>query len=182
MSETPPQTPGLELGPDDKVGNLMLYLHNTLIWGEVVVKSPVRLSTWLRTVNVPEKLFLHNARVMPAAPGARKVIQFKELHVTTAQVIAYHLLPPSQEPLDYDPSEPNRSMVPVSVLFGVFQADGCVRLSTQSTLSKYLDVTREVFTPLYDLEISCPIMADLRTIKAPYALVRQSTAHFGLKA
>ena len=72
-------------------------------------------------------------------------------------------------------------MEPVSLLFGVFRADGKIRLSTRSSLAKYLEVTREAFTPFYDLEIASPLMPELRAIKVYFALVRQGYSHIGLK-
>jgi hypothetical protein len=54
------------------------------------------------------------------------------------------MIPPHQDPVDYDPNEPNRMMVPVSAMVGSFRFDGMLRMSTQSNLFTFLEVIKEV--------------------------------------
>jgi len=53
-------------------------------------------------------------------------------------------------------------------------------MSTRSTLKKYLEITRETFTPLYDAEISNILMPALGVMKVPMLVVRQNTAAFAM--
>ena len=49
------------LGEYDKVAQVMVYTASSMYWGEVVVKSAVRVSTWLRTNTAPDWICLYNA-------------------------------------------------------------------------------------------------------------------------
>ncbi len=172
-SENAPYT----LSSDQKAAQIMLYTNLGVYWGEVVVAQQIRVSTWLRTTAAPESITLYNAKALITThPGQPKPIGFQEMHIFANQVLAYHLMPPQQDPLDYDPSEPNRKMVSVTALIGSFRLDGSMRMSTISNLRHYLDITREMFTPLYDVKITNTILTGMGAIKVPYVLLRQATS------
>ncbi|NPV76954.1 MAG: hypothetical protein HPY59_11340 [Anaerolineae bacterium] len=164
----------------EKSAAVMAYTHNKLCWGEIVIKEQVRVSTWLRTNLAPEVIRIYNAKMLitTAPVESLKPMTFSEIHVPTEKVIAFHLIPPAKDPLDYDPSEPNRQMTPISVLVGAFKVDGFMRMSMQSNLAKYLEITRENFTAIYDAEISSPILSALGIFRVPYLLVRQNAVIF----
>lgn len=167
------------LAADDKVAAIMLYTANALIWGEVVVKQAIRVSTWLRTNAAPDKLVLYGAKLLlTTSMGAVQPASFREMIVPTPAVGAYHLIPPACDPVDYDATEPNRIMVPVAVLIGSSRVNGKMRMTQQSNLQKYLDVTHESFTSIYDAEISNALLPSLGTLKVPYLQVRQETCIF----
>ena len=169
----------LKMEADEKSVPLMVYTVNWLCWGEFIAKELIRVSTILRTNAAPEILCLHNARtIFPAVNANPSPISMPTMHIPVDQILAYHLIPPALDPLDFDPSEPNRRMDPVSVLAGKFQMDGKMRFASISNLTKYLDRTREVYTSIYDVEITCPIMPSLGVVKVPFALVRQATSIF----
>ena len=67
-------------------------------------------------------------------------MHFTELHVATTQINVFHMIPPAKDPLDYDPTEPNRQMVPVSMLVSNFRIDGHLRLATIGSVAKFLEV------------------------------------------
>jgi hypothetical protein len=174
-SSTPPYT----LTPDDKVVQVMVYTLTNLFWGEVVVKEMIRVSTWLRTNSAPDRITMYNARVMNVASATQsRPLIFPDLNISASQVMAFHIIPPAKDPLDYDPTEPNRKMEAVSVLVSSFRIDGTLRLSAISSLSKYLEVTREAFTAVYDAKISNLLLTSLGIISVPFLLVRQETAIF----
>jgi hypothetical protein len=54
-------------------------------------------------------------------------------------------------------------------------------MSNQATLAKYVEVTREPFTSLYNAEISCLLLPALGIIKVPYVIVRQSISMFATR-
>jgi hypothetical protein len=92
--------------------------------GDVIVKDVIRVSTWLRTPMIPDHIHLFNARCLLIASGnpAREAF-FKELHLPTAQIIAFHLIPPTTDSLDFDPKEPNQKMEPVTLLIGPYHLE-----------------------------------------------------------
>jgi hypothetical protein len=175
------QTPPYTLGSDDKVAHVMAYTSGALYWGEVVVKELVRVSTWLRTKNAPDRLRIFNAKAVSTyAGGQAKPMHFSELYVATTQINIFHIIPPAKDPLDYDPTEPNRMMVPVSMLVSNIRIDGHLRLATSGSLSKFLEIVRENFTSIYDAQISSPNLPTLGTVCVPYVIVRQEVTVFGI--
>lgn len=178
MTETS-QTPPYTLEMDDKVAQVMAYSANGLYWGEVVVKTLIRVSTWLRTNSAPERVCIYNAKMMNTTSGMKmQPMHFTELYIATSQVNIFHLLPPAKDPLDYDPSEPNRRMQPISILISNFRIDGLMRLAASTTVAKALEVSREGFISIYDAQISSPINPSFGKISTPYVLVRREIGVF----
>ena len=176
MNDKPP---AYTLAADEKSAQVMIYTLNTLFWGDVVVKTVIRVSTWLRTNTVPDWISLYNAGSIITTSGtAPRTTSFAEVAVPIQQIIAFHLLPPATDPLDYDASEPNRRMEPVNALIGTFQVKGLLRINSSSNLRRYLEVTRENYTPIYDAEITNLILPAFGPLKVPYILIRQVSAVF----
>lgn len=163
----------------EKITPVMLYTLNTFAWGEVVTKEAIRVSTWLRTPSAPQYITMREAHVLMLGGSTPvKPQTFPELQVPASQVVAFHMLPPARDPLDYEPNEPHRKMEPTTALVGSFRLDGFIRMSTQTTLERYLDVTKEAFTALYDVEITQPVMPALGIIRTPYVLLRRDLVLF----
>ncbi|MDR3577247.1 MAG: hypothetical protein P4L50_25585 [Anaerolineaceae bacterium] len=172
----------IPMGHDEKCISVMAYTATNICMGDVVIKEKLRGSTWLRTNAAPDSVCLFNARVLNVNnTGTPKQLLLPELHISVAQIHLFHLVPPAQDPLDYDINEPNRKLEPITLLCGSFRIDGKIRISTQSTLAKYVELTRETFTSLYDAEISCSLLPALGIIKVPYTIVRQSTSMFAAR-
>lgn len=168
---------------DEKVTPVAVYTMTGLAIGKLITKEQVRVSTWLRTDMAPTYLSLYQARFLSLAGSeAGTSLAFAELHVPTAQTLAFHLLPPASDPLDYDPNEPHRKMEPTSAILGFFRCDGFVRMSTHSVLGQYLEVTKESFVPIYDVEISNLAIPSLKPIRVSYALIRQGATLFATGA
>ncbi len=171
--------PPYRLAPDEKINQVMMYTANALLWGELVAKSIVRVSTWLRTSAVPDWLTLYNANLLITNQGAAvKPISFAEMHVPVVQINAIHLIPPAQDPIDFDPTELNRRMEPVNAIFGSFMVKGNLRISTNATLKKFIELTHEAFTGLYDDEVTSLTLPNFGSVKVPYILVRQAATVF----
>jgi len=176
MNDKPP---AYTLAADEKSAHVMIYTSNSLFWGEVVVKAVIRVSTWLRTNAVPDWIPLYNAGSIITTSGtAPHTNSYTELAVPVPQIIAYHLLPPAADPLDYDSTEPNRRMEPINALVGTFQVKGMLRINASSTLNRYLEVTRETYTPVYDAEITNLVLPAFGPVKVPFILIRQMAAVF----
>jgi hypothetical protein len=108
-------------------------------------------------------------------------VQYKEVHLFTNDIMAYHLLPPEREPLDYDPNELNRHFEVVEAVSGFFKFDGNVLLSNLYSIGQYIETTHEKFISLYDAEITYPFVSPQNVLKIPQALVRISNAIFTTK-
>jgi hypothetical protein len=175
--------PPYQLNKDEKAVGVMAYTPTNLCWGEVIVKNHIRVGTWLRTAAAPDIVRIYNAKLLiTSAPSdPPKPILFNEIHIPIQQIIAFHLLPPAQEPIDYDPTEPNRRMDPVSVTAGSFRFDGFMRMSIKSNLAKYIEVTRETYTGIYDVDIRSQVVPALGVLHTPFTLVRQNAVIFGAR-
>lgn len=171
------------LAHDEKVTPVAVYTLAGLAVGKLITKQQVRVSTWLRTDMAPAYLSLHEARFLSLTGGERgQSLAFPELNLPTSQTLAFHLLPPASDPLDYDPNEPHRKMEPVSTILGFFRFDGLMRMSTHTTLGQYLEVTKENFTPFYEAEITNLAIPSLKAVRVSYALVRQDASLFATRA
>jgi hypothetical protein len=170
-----------KLQPDEKVTAVMSYTLNSVAWGEVVTKEAIRVGTWLRTQYAPQYITLYEAKLILTGGTLHTPFPFRELHVPTAQIVAFHLVPPAIESLDYDPKEPMRKMEATTALVGSFRLDGCIRMSTQTNLERYLDVTKETFTPIYEVDITQPTVSGLRPLHIPYVLVRRDMVIFSTR-
>ena len=178
MSQTS-TTPSYPIASDEKSAHVMVYTINNLYWGEVVTKELIRVSTWLRTNSVPDRINLYNAHAINIISGGQPRPQtFTDINLALSQILAFHLVPPAKDPLDYDPTEPNRKMEPVTLLVSTFRIDGSLRLSAKTPLAKFLEVTRENYTGVYDAKITNLAISGLGTISVPFLLVRQENTVF----
>jgi hypothetical protein len=170
------------LGGDEKATPVMVYSMTSLAWGEVITKEQVRVNTYLRTLN-PDYVSLYEARILPMGFAPNQAIAFSELHIRTPKVIAFHLLPNAvEEPMDFDPTEANRKMEPVTVLVGPFRFDASIRISNLLDLAKYVEITKDLFVSLYDAAVTCPSMPKLGTVRTPLVLVRRDASSFAPRA
>jgi hypothetical protein len=162
----------IPIGQDEKITSVMIYTENLLAWGDVVTKEAIRVSTWLRTQAIPQYIYLHNAKIINFSVANPRTQAYRGLHFPSREVIAFHIKPPDRDPLDIDPNEPERKMEPVRALVGQFYFDGKLRMSNQTNLERFLDVSSESYTSMYELEITQPHFPSMGAIRAPMALIR----------
>jgi hypothetical protein len=168
---------------DERVSSVMLFTATDMIWGEVVTKTSLKVSLWLRSQAIPQFIRLYNASVMQVGmTGAAKPHFHHQLYVPSIMVNAFHLKPPAADPLDYDANEPMRKMEPTTAIIGQFRFDGSFRMSTHTELERFLEVSKEAFASLYDVTITCPVMPNMTPIKVPFTLVRESGVYFAQKS
>lgn len=167
------------LAPDEKTALVMLYTHNMLVRGEIVIKENLRVSIWLRTQGVPNYIHVHGANVILLGGAPPKSLAFSELYVPTADALAFHLAPPAQDPPDYDPTELNRRMQPVDLLIGSFMLKARLRISTQTDLTTYLDVSHSTWMSVYDADVSNPHLPQFNA-HVPMMLVNPNHVSFGM--
>ena len=179
MDTNPPPIPS-GLASDDKLTPVMIYTETSLIRGQAVTKENVRVNIWLRTQGAPEFIHLKNAQVISyTGPGPLQPVTFIDYFLPTGQVLGFHTLPPANETLDYDETEKNRKMEPISALIGNFRVAAHMRMSSLMNLGTNLEVSRIVFLSLYDVEITNPYIPGMGVVKAPMMLVRMSHVSYG---
>lgn len=167
------------LASDEKATLVLAYTHSMLIRGEAVTKDNVRVNVWLRTDGAPNYIHLLNAQVLVFGGGTPKSLSYTEFFLPTQDVVVFHVAPPSNEALDYDPNEKNRSMDTVSVLIGTFMLKGKVRYSAQTGLGSSLEVARTAWMSLYEVDVSNPYLPQL-AMHVPMILMRPAQVSFGV--
>ncbi len=166
-----------KLADDEKLSLVMVYTNYLLCWGEVITKEVIRVSTWLRTNAAPDHITLLNARALQVQQSApQKPIGFNEMHIPLEQITAFHLMPPAHDPLDYDQRDGMRKLEPVTVMVGPYRFDGNLQIAQKADLQKYLEVTKEMFTALYDVDITYPMVTASGKLKVPFLIFRFTDA------
>jgi hypothetical protein len=169
------------LRPDEKTTPVMLYSRDALVRGEAVAKeSVVRMNIWLRTDGVPKYIHMLKPHVIVFGGTPVKSQTFSEIYFPSSQLIGYHTLPPTDEPLDYDADEANRMMQEVKVMLGTFLIKGMIRISTQTELAASLEVARHAWLSLYDVEIANPYLPQMPVMRVPMMLINPEHVAFAL--
>ena len=146
---------------------MMFYTKDSLIWGDILHHEEILPSRILVGVTVPEFISVYNAKIMFMEPNfISKPVSYSELHIPSIKIIGYHLMPPQEDQIDYDKTEPNRRMVPLAVYMGAFTIQGFARISEITTVKSNLEVTKSEFLTLYDLEITHSHKADMKSIRS----------------
>jgi hypothetical protein len=180
MTDTPSSKPS-DLAADEKLTPVMIYTFNSLIRANVITKENIRVSIWLRMPTAPEFIHLKNVNVLVFGTTLQSQ-NFKDYFLTTQQVVAYHLLPPAVDPIDYDETEMNRKMEPLTVMVGSFIFNGHTRMSNQTDLGTHLSIVRSPLLSIYDIEITNPNLQAMGTLKVPFAIVRINAVNFGTRS
>ena len=169
------------LRPDERTTPVMLYTEESVIRGEVVTKDVVhRVNIWLRSDGAPKYMHLLKAQVVVLGGGPGKTLSYPEIFFPSAELIAFHTLPPTEEPLDYDPAEANRTMVDVDVMVGTFVMKGKIRISAQTEIGVSLEVARVSWMSLYDAVITNPYLPQMPPLLAPMVLIKPDYVAFGI--
>ncbi|MDD2922656.1 MAG: hypothetical protein PHQ36_10265 [Anaerolineales bacterium] len=167
------------LESDERLAPVMVYTHNMLVRGELIAKESVRVSILLRTQGIPNYLHLHKAQAVMFGGAPPKSLSFTEMFVPTASVIAFHLVPPAQDALDYDASEANRMMQPMDLVVGTFLMKGSIRISTQAELGTSLEVMRISWLSIYDAHITNPYLPQFN-LTVPMLLISPTQVSMAL--
>jgi hypothetical protein len=169
------------LRPDEMTSAVMLYTLQSVVRGEAVVKRNVpRVNIWLRTDGAPRYMHVLKAQVLVFGGSPVKAASYSELYFPTSQVIAFHTLPPTEEPLDYDPSEGDRKMEAVDLLVGTFVMKGQIRISTHTEVDHTLESAVVSWMSVYDVSITNPYLPQMPALQVPMVLVNPSNVSFGL--
>jgi hypothetical protein len=168
------------LGAEDKATPLMLYTAYGMLRAELICKQNVRVNIWLRTDNAPRYLHLIKAQVVLVGGNAIKTFSYADVFLPADTVIAYHLLPPASEPMDYEDTEANRRMQPATALLNSFMFKGELRISTQSDFGTTIEVARSSWLSFYNVDISNPYLPQL-ALRAPMMLINPTRVGFALE-
>jgi hypothetical protein len=169
------------LRPDEKTTPVMLYTQQGVVRGEAVTKDSVaRLNIWLRTDAAPRYVHLLKPQVLLFGGSPAKTLSYTEIYFPTSQVIAFHTLPPVEEPLDYDPDESNRTMEVADLLVGTFIMKGQLRISSQMEIATSLEMARVSWLSVYEVVISNPYLPQMPALQVPMVLVDPMHIAFGL--
>lgn len=169
------------LRPDEKTAPVMLYAKNSVIRGDAVVKlNTPRVSIWLRTDGAPRYMHILKPQVLVFGGSPPKALSYSEVYFPTSEAIAFHALPPLEEPLDYDPSEADREMDVVEMLVGTFVMKGKIRISTHMEVATTLESARVSWLSVYDVWITNPYLPQMPALQVPMMLVNPSHVAFGI--
>ena len=168
------------LAPDEKMTTVMLYTHSSMARGELVTKENARVSIWLRMPGQVNYVHLHKPQVVTFGGPQTKSFAYEEMYFPISQIIGFHIAPPTEEPLDYDPDEPNRAMKDVNLLLGCFSLKGKLRISTHTDFATAIEVAHAGWLSLYDAEITSPFVPQLPAIQVPMLLVNPIFVSFGV--
>ena len=169
------------LRPDEKTSLLMLYTPHSVVRGEAVIKQNLpRVNIWLRTDGAPRYIHLLKSQVLVFGGSPVKALTYPELYFPTSQVIAFHTLPPADEPLDYDPNEGDRRMEVVDLLVGTFVMNGKIRVSTHTEVDTTLESAVVSWMSVYEVSITNPYLPQMPALQVPMVLVNPSHVTFGL--
>lgn len=167
------------LAPDEKSTLVMIYTHNSLVRGELVTKESVRVSILLRTDSAPRFFYLQNVQMIFFGGSAVRSSNYSEIYVPVASVVGFHIAPPMQEPLDYDPDEKNRAEEVVSAGVGTFLFKGKVRFSAQGGLTSSMQMVHN-WMSMYEVEITNPSLPQMAAMRVPMLMVHPGQVTFAL--
>jgi len=167
------------LAPDEKSTLVMVYTHDALVRGEVITKQSARVGIWPRTQGVPNFIHLIKANVLLFGGPTPKSTTYSEFFLPTASAIGFHLAPPANEGLDYDPQEKNRTMEPVTIMLGTFILKAHIRISSATSVGTSLEIAYTGWLSIYDVEVTNPFLPQMPPMQVPMMLITPSRVAFG---
>jgi hypothetical protein len=170
------------LASDEKTTTVMVYSPNKLIHGDLVTKINTRVSL-LPRMSMPGYLHFLNTEVLFFGGSSPKTLAYEEYFFPTERIIGFHLAPPSSEPLDYDPNDPqeaDRTLVDMNMILGAFMLKGKIRISTHADFVANLEAAHMTWLSVYDAEIVNPFLPQMAAIQVPMLLAKPTQVSFGL--
>lgn len=138
------------LASDEKANQVMVGTQDTLIWGDLVTKKPVRISIFLNTM-AEEFVPLHDVRILFLAPEQKvPPAERPELLIKQEEILTFFAL---DDPEPIPEETETRHYVPVEMFVGSYQIEGKIMKAPVSTLQNMLLVTRSVYLPIYEATV-----------------------------
>lgn len=167
--------------PDETATPLMFYTYSSLIWGEIIHPKSILPSRILTGISVPDFIALNKAQILVVTPNSiSKPQTHPEVYLPTRLILAYHLMPPLEDKLDYDPTEPNRIMTELIVQVGAFCFNAQTRISAQTSVRTNLEVSKAEYFTVYNPEITHLTSPNLKPIKTNMAYLRTQQNIFSI--
>lgn len=167
------------LTPDEKTTTVMVYSRTKLIHGNLVTKKEARVNIWLRMQEMKGNLHLLNSEVLLFSGPSSKAVSYNEYFFPIERIFGFHLTMPGTEPLDFDPSVENRSMIDVNLIMGIFIIKGKVRISAQTDFGSMIERSHNTWFSVYDASIDNPFLPEMPTIHTAMLLVNPTQVSFG---
>ncbi|HEX2995812.1 MAG TPA: hypothetical protein VHP14_13385 [Anaerolineales bacterium] len=169
------------LRPDEKTTPVMVYTPQSVVRGDLVTKQNIlRVNIWLRTDGAPRYLHILKPQILVFGGGPAKALTYSEIYFPVTEAIAFHTLPPTDEPLDYDPGEANRTMEAIEIMVGTFVMKGRTRISTQTEISASLEMARVSWMSIYEVMVTNPYLPQMAALQVPMMLVNPNRVSFAL--
>ncbi len=165
------------VGADEKLTPVMVYTKNMLIRAEVLTKQNVRVGIWLRTDGAPRYMTLLRPQLLVFGGRAPRSTSYAELLLPVEECIAFHIIPPTSDGIDYDEQEKNRVNFPLELLLGSFLFKGKVRISTQADMASTLEVTKAPWLSIYEFNVSNYMLPQF-SLNVQMGLIRPNIASF----
>jgi len=143
-----------------------------MTWGKIIHPEAIRPQIWLKASVFPDYFTLLEAESLLFGGGKPVRVATPEIHIPTARILGYHMLPPTEFVPDYDESEPNREMRQVTLDADIFRFEGVIRIASFAGLKGSIQSFKEPYRPVYAALVSCPIAPEIKPLSIPYALVR----------
>ena len=179
MTDISTQNPLANLAPDDKATPMMVYSPNRLTWGQIITKEGILPGRILLSATMPDYISLFNVQTLATQGTLSKPVKFTELHIPVLDIAGYHLMPPAEDAINYDPTAPNRIMMPIIAHVGAFNFNAEVRISTQTTLQRFLGNAKSEFISIYNAEVRHPGNPKMKPINVTVAYIRRTLVAVG---
>lgn len=151
---------------------VIMYTPMRMTWGKLVYPEIVRPQIWLKMPLAPEYFRILDSNTLLF--GGRQPIRMSapEALIPISQILAYHVQPPFEVELDYDPDEPNRAMKQLAVSVDIFRFEGKIRISTAAEFAASIQGIQNTFRSFYDVTVRHPTAPEIKPLSVPMALIR----------
>lgn len=134
----------------EKTTQVMIGMHDMLVWGDLITKEAVQMRGFLNTLAeafVP----IHDAKILFLAPTQQVApIDRAAIYLKREEILFFYIMS-EEEPL---PEETEvRHLVPLEVILGSYQIEGTILKSPITTISNMLLVTKDNYMPIYQVSI-----------------------------
>jgi hypothetical protein len=158
------------LKPGEKATKVMIGTSDLLIWGDLVTKEQIRVSSFLATL-AEDFVPLQDAKILFLAPAQQAApVDRPTIYVKLEEILIFYAMG-DEEPL---PEETEvRRYEPVEAIVGSFQIEGALLKAPIATLQNLLLVTKEDYMSIYQAKIRHVAKSWLGTFSGNMLLVRR---------
>ena len=167
------------LASDEKATTVMVYTQNSLIRGDLITKQNARINIWLRMHGQVYYVHIQRPQVLVLGGALTKSAVYEELYFPISQIVGFHPAASDDEPLDYDPDEPDRALKDVNVLLGSFAVKGKLRISTHADFATSIEMAHAGWLSIYDADVTPLFVQGFPAMHAPLMLINPMFVGFG---